>query len=161
MNSDDDLIASAQRGAPDAFEALYRRHRDWAASIALRYCGDRDEALDVLQEAFLYVARKLPDYVPRARFTTFLFPVLKHLALKRRRREVPGEVPDRPAPPAGAPIEEHVASLPEEQREVVLLRYADGLELAEIAAMLGVPEGTVKSRLHHAVKKLRGIFGTE
>lgn len=153
--TDADLILATGRGDSSAFEALYFRHRDWAASVAFRFCGDRDESLDVLQEAFLYVARKAAEYEPRATFRAFLYPVVKHLALKRRRREIPMEVPDRPAPAAGASLDEHVAALSEEHREVVLLRYADGLEIAEIAAALGIPEGTVKSRLHHAVRKLR------
>ena len=158
--SDGDLVAAARDGDMAAFETLYRRHRDWVAELAYRFCGDREEALDVLQEAFAYLVRKLPHLRLRCGFRTFLYPAVKHIALSSRRktrRMTPvAEVPERESRPE-EPDESAgiVRSLPEGQREVVLLRFADGMDLKEIAGALGIPLGTVKSRLHAALATLR------
>jgi RNA polymerase sigma-70 factor (ECF subfamily) len=167
--SDEDLVARANRGDPRALEALYRRYRDWIVALAHRTCGNRDDALEVLQETFVYLCRKLPRLALRARMKTFLYPVVRHLALdriRRRRRTVPlAEEPavDPPRDPAAErrAVEEIALALPEGQREVVLLRFGDGLALEEIAAALGIPLGTVKSRLHHALARLREALGPE
>lgn len=163
--SDVELVRAAQRGDPRAFEALYRRHRDWAARVALRFAGERHLALDAMQEAFLYLLRKLgdPSFTLTARFTTFLYPAVKHAAQAARRkakRSAGGEealplLPAAPAAEADDAVAATLASLPEEHREVLTLRYVDDLSLAEIAEAMGVPLGTVKSRLHHGLKKLR------
>jgi RNA polymerase sigma-70 factor (ECF subfamily) len=158
--SDADLVDAVRRGDPAAFEALYRRHRDWAAAVAFRFCGSRDDALDVLQDAFVYLARKIPGLRLRCRLRTFLYPAVKHLALARKeaaRRMAPVEsVPDRPVEPEEPDeIEAMLRELPEGEREVVLLRSADGMDLEEIAGALEIPLGTVKSRLHSALERLR------
>jgi RNA polymerase sigma-70 factor (ECF subfamily) len=161
--SDRELIAAAQQGDVAAFAVLYRRYRDWVARLAHRVAGTTDDALDVLQETFLYVLRKLPELDLRARFTTFLWPVVRNLARQARRRRA--AVAD--AATAGAPAVEDpppqahddlvaaLGALPQGQRDVVLLRFVDGLALAEIAAALAIPPGTVKSRLHAALAALR------
>lgn len=166
--SDEELVAAANGGEGAAFEALYRRHRDWVVSLAFRFTGRPDLALDVLQETFLYLLRKFPGFRLTARITTFLYPAVKNLSIAARRQERrfdPGgsetpfdEIPSRPPEePEGARSELSVAlaSLSLEQRETVLLRFADDCSLAEIAAALGVPLGTVKSRLHNALAALR------
>lgn len=157
--SDRDLVDLARRGDREAFEALYRRHRDWVVSLAQRFCG-RDDALDVLQETFLYVLRKLPRLELRSRFTTFLYPAVKHLALARKRaarRQAP--LPEEEPAAGTAHLGQDLLDLLEGsgplQREVLLLRFADGLDLKEIAEVLRVPLGTVKSRLHNALEALR------
>lgn len=119
----------------------------------------------MLQETFAYVVKKLPDLKLSAQMRTFLYPAIKHLALARRRASrrhrslEEAEEPSRPnAPSEGhqrAALADRIATLPEAQREVLWLRFADGLDLQEIAATLNVPLGTVKSRLHHALEKLR------
>ncbi len=154
--SDAELIAASRNGSDDAFEALYRRYRDWAAALAFEFCANRDDALDVLQDVFLYVHRRLPTFELRCRFKTFLYPVVKHLALDRKR------LARRTPPPTVQPIEtpvggiEHLlANLPEGHRDVVRLRFVDDLDLAEIAEALEIPLGTVKSRLHTALNLLR------
>jgi RNA polymerase sigma-70 factor (ECF subfamily) len=146
-----------------AFEALYRRHRDWVVRLARRFTGSEHDALDVLQETFAYLLRKLPGLRLTARMTTFLYPVVRHLsidALRRRRRHAPAEaLPDAPDPAEPQADREELAAvlaaLPEPQREAVLMRYVDGMSLAEIAEALDVPLGTVKSRLHNALRALR------
>ena len=158
--SDAELVAAANRGDRQAFEALYRRHRDWVVSLAYRFCGNRDDALDVLQETFLYVLKKLPRLELRSRFTTFLYPAVKHLALGRRR------LARRHAPLPEGEVTAGTEHLPGDvrgllvgasalQREILMLRFADGLDLKEIAEVLRVPLGTVKSRLHNALKALK------
>ncbi|MBN2489947.1 MAG: sigma-70 family RNA polymerase sigma factor [Planctomycetes bacterium] len=160
------LTAAARGGDAEAFEQLYTRYRDWVVSLALRYTRNRDDALDVLQETFLYFLRKLPEFRPRAELTTFLYPVVRNLALTRRRKrrpELAGEeiLIEAPAP---EPVDhDHsrrelaavLRGLAAGQHEVLLLRFVDGLALEEIAAALAIPLGTVKSRLHHALRTLR------
>jgi len=171
--SDEQLVAAVNEGDAGAFEALYLRYRDWSVALAFRFTGDRDAALDVMQEAFLYLLRKFPGFALTAQMKTFLYPVIRHLAIaaaqKSRRFSSPtlgasdDELIDRlPAPPpATAPganlgdLHAVLARLPAGQREVVVLRFVDDLSLQEIAAALGIPLGTVKSRLHLALATLR------
>ena len=140
------------------------RYRDWVVRLAHRWTGDQHQALDVLQDAFLYVLRHLPEIELRARFTTLLYPVVRHLSLASQRRggrESPANEcsePEAPTEDAPSQLEDlaHVlGSLPDGQRAVVLLRYVDELSLAEVAATLDIPLGTVKSRLHQALQVLR------
>jgi len=164
--SDEALIQAVNAGDASAFDALYLRHRDWVARLALRFTGNREDALDVLQETFLYLLRKFPGFKLTARLTTFLYPVVRHIAIDRRRaaRRTAGEdaiaaEPAAPAPAGTGTSTEDLAAilsrLPEGQREALLLRYGDGLSLAEVAAALDIPVGTVKSRIHSALDALR------
>lgn len=163
--TDEDLVARANRGDVEAFELLYRRHRDWVVALAYRFSGDRDEALDVLQDAFAYFFGRFPGFVLTSSVRTFLYPAIKHLCLDRRRRRRPtvdidehaDEIPAPAAMESGASLglSQALDSLPAAQREVVLLRFVDDLSLEQIAAAAEVPLGTVKSRLHHALEKIR------
>jgi RNA polymerase sigma-70 factor (ECF subfamily) len=155
--SDRDLLDAFRRGDSAAFETLYRRHRDWAAGLANRICGNREDALDVLQETFAYVAQRAATLELRAGFRTFLYPVVKHRSIdrKRARRSLPtGPEPEAPTSVEGA-IDAYLKQLGEDHAEVVQMRFADGLTLEEIAEALEIPLGTVKSRLHHALEILR------
>jgi RNA polymerase sigma-70 factor (ECF subfamily) len=165
--SDAALAEQARRGDAAAFETLYRRHRDFVTAVAARFGADPQDALDVLQEAFFYFLRKLPTFELRADFRTFLYPVAKHLTLKRKGQTVRFQPldPDDPAVarlPAAENgrtsrrrVREIAAELPAGQREVVMLRFVDGFTLDEIAEALRIPVGTVKSRLHNALRALR------
>ena len=161
--TDEELVARANSGDAAAFEALYRRYRDWALVQAERWTGNRDDALDVLQDAFAYLFGKFPGFALTAQMKTFLYPVVRNLSLDRVRRRRPEVDVDAlaetlPAPPAsdsGGDLQRLVAALPGAQREVLLLRYADDLSLQQIAAAVGVPLGTVKSRLHTALAAVR------
>jgi RNA polymerase sigma-70 factor, ECF subfamily len=165
--SDVELVAAINRGDSAAFEILYFRHRDWVAGLAYRFTGDSDAALDVLQETFLYFLRKFPGFRLTANLKTFLYPAVRNLSIAVRRKAAryqatPAELEQlehAPAPPiAGAEagdLQTLLAALPEEQREVLLLRFVDGLSLAEIAEAMDIPLGTVKSRLHNALQTLR------
>lgn len=164
--SDELLVASIERGDTGAFEALYARYRDWVMALAWRFTQHEEDAHDVVQETFIYLLGKFPGFRLEARLTTFLYPAVKHIAIrvrdKRRRLDTTGEL----SPVAGAVREAsgvgedgdlvHVlSSLSDDHREVILLRFVDELPLEEIAGALGIPLGTVKSRLHHAIGALR------
>lgn len=133
-------------------------------SLAWRFSADREIALDVLQDSFLYLLGKFPGFVLRAQMKTVLYPVVRHLSIAAasRARWNPGPHEAAPSSPAGDDDErrrllaEAVARLPAGHREVLFLRFADDLPLAEIGEALGLPLGTVKSRLHHALETLRG-----
>jgi RNA polymerase sigma-70 factor (ECF subfamily) len=163
--SDSELVDAANRGDASAFDALYRRHRDWVLALAWRFCAHREDALDVLQESFVYLLRKFPGFRLSAKLTTLLYPVVKHLSLERRkqRRRFAGEAEPAPEPLAPPPraegeigeLAEALRGLSDEHREVVLLRFVDALDLEEIGTALSIPLGTVKSRLHFALAKLR------
>jgi RNA polymerase sigma-70 factor (ECF subfamily) len=166
--SDAELVRALNAGDASAFDGLYFRYRDWVVRLARRFTGHDEDALDVLQETFSYVFRKFPGFVLTASMTTFLYPVVKNLSIAaRRKRTRQAQWPDegtRPDPAAAEGVDYGkqreelsavLAVLPEGQREVLLMRFVDGMGLVEIAETLGVPEGTVKSRLHNAIAALR------
>ncbi len=164
MKPDDELLKRAGRGDAEAFEALYRRHRDWAYRLAWRFTGNQADALDVLQETFIYLLHKLPGLRLSASLTTFLYPAVKHLALNLRRRRAGGPldehaltaIPDPAAPQASrAELAAALGELSDEQREVVFMRFLDDMSLEEIAQALKTPLNTVKSRLYRALETLR------
>ncbi len=164
----------SRRDATAAFEALYRRHRDYVTRVSLRFCSDREIAADVLQETFLYLLKKFPPtgegLILSAQLRSLLYPVAKNLtlsAIKRRRRDESstGIEPDRlPDPGTVNPQYENLARMTSElsprHREVILLRFVDDMRLNEISEALDIPTGTVKSRLHHALRELRHRLGS-
>lgn len=164
QRTDLELVAAVNAGDADAFDSLYFRHRGWVVNLAYRFTADRDLALDVLQETFLYLARKFPGFALSCQLRSFLYPAVKNLslnALARAERFRPGdelfaalEAPQA-APADGDALRSALARLPAEQRETVALRFIEGMDLAEIAHALEIPLGTVKSRLHHALAALR------
>jgi RNA polymerase sigma-70 factor (ECF subfamily) len=165
--TDLELIAAINGGDSRAFEALYLRYRDWVTMLADRFTGDSGLALDVLQETFLYFLKKFPGFVLTAQLKTFLYPVVKNLSIAARRKTQRHQstetelatlenTPSEEAATSGASeITFVLANLPAEQREVLLLRFVDGLSLNEIAEAMEIPLGTVKSRLHNALACLR------
>lgn len=169
--SDQELVRICNTGnAPEAvqaFEALYRRHRNYVVRVALRFVRDPDTALDVLQETFSYLLGKFPPagdgLVLTAHMTTFLYPVAKHCALSllRKQQRFPSAEGRSPDELAAEPVADEgdlavvLRGLSAERREVVLMRFADGMSLEDIATALGIPLGTVKSRLHIAIRQLR------
>ena len=172
---DRDLLTAHLAGAPDAFSALVRTHRDRLWAVALRTLGDREEAADALQDALLSAYRAAGTFRGDARVTTWLHRIVVNACLDRvRRRAV---LPTVPLPEQGSPgepadcadalgaretaleVEAALALLPVEQRTAILLVDVHGLPVEEAAAVLGVPVGTVKSRCSRGRARLALSLG--
>jgi len=171
QDSECDLIDRAVAGEATAFERLVQRH-----AVALWRCAvvlgrDRHLAEDLVQETLVEAWRSLARFDGRCQFSTWLYGILRHRFLKWRDHRAAklaapesldqtpytDDLPDRSAEASedSQRIHRAVASLPEEHRLVVELRFFAGATLGEISAALDCPLGTVKSRLHHALEKLR------
>jgi RNA polymerase sigma-70 factor, ECF subfamily len=169
MKSDQELIDAVNKGQLDAFEVLYYRYRDWIFSLAWRFTGNQIDALDVLQETYLYFLGKFPCFKLTASLTTFFYPAVKHISLnireKRRKFTSPDGISEEIIDSKEST--EHAADcdfgelaaalqvLPEELREILLMKYVDEMSQEEISQALNMPLGTVKSRLHRALQTLR------
>jgi len=171
QGNDRETIDACRRGDPDAFAALFEANKDKVYSIALRYSGDATAAMDLSQEVFLKLLGKLGDYRGDANFETWLYRVVVNACLdhhRRRRKLLPlvGEFLDLfRSPREGAlgallrdemqqNVQRVVGKLPSDLRMVVILRYTEELSYDDIAEILGVPVGTVASRLSRAHKIL-------
>ena len=183
--SDEGLMLAFRAGDARAFELLVRKHRTPVFNFVLRYVGSRARAEDVLQETWLKVVRSAREYEPKAKFSTWLYTIARNLCVDSARKEsyrqtasleasVTGAEGDesRPlgeslpdegvSPERGAYnarvrplLERALAGLPEEQREVFVLREYSGIPFKEIAEVTGVSENTVKSRMRYALEGLR------
>ena len=169
MESDERLMARLAEGDESALGPLLDRWRGPLYGFLARRVGDSD-ADDLFQETWLRVVRYRDRFDPQRRFSTWLFQIANNLCRDRGRRlEVRDRYRrDRQADAAGDPtrtrpppldqtldIRRRVAELPDKLREVLVLRYFRELPEKEIARIVGIPPGTVKSRLHAAVKALR------
>lgn len=156
-------MARVADGESAALAELYRR---WATPLhrfLARATGGRDVE-DLQQETWLRVVRAADRFDASRRFSTWLFQIALNLTRDWRRRPPPEPVDPvelplpasdlRPATDAGLDAERLLAALPDAQREAVVLRYCHDLSEDEVATILGCPRGTVKSRLHHAMKRL-------
>jgi RNA polymerase sigma-70 factor, ECF subfamily len=183
--TDEELLAAWQQGEVGAFERLLRRHRGPLFTFLLRMLGDRERAEDLAQETFLRIVKGAAGWEQRAKFKTWLYTIARNLCVDQSRRDrfrkadsldarAPGDgaedgpalveqiagagaAPDRAAESARLRpvLARALLSLPEEQREVFVLREQAGVPFKEIAAMLGVNENTVKSRMRYALEGLR------
>src|SRR4051812_37091811 len=159
--SDQDLLARHVEGDPDAFGELVRRHRDRLWAVAIRTIGDREEAADAIQDALLSAHRGAARFRGESAVTTWLHRIVVNSCLDRIRRRqshptVPlpdGDTVTGPEPAAAAPdhdtalvVRQALAELPAEQRAALVLVDVQGYPVAEAAEILGVPEGTIKSR---------------
>jgi len=157
--ADRELVRGHLDGDEQAFGALVRRHQDRLWAVALRTLGDREEAADALQDAMLSAYRSASSYRGDAKVTTWLHRIVVNACLDRVRRSKAR--PTIPLPDDGGPmdttdrlgdretsleIEAALATLPDEQRAALVLVDVAGIPVAEVAAILGVPTGTVKSR---------------
>jgi RNA polymerase sigma-70 factor, ECF subfamily len=168
-DSDAALMALARVDDRHAFAVLVRRHQKMLLNFFIR-SGVQYDAEDLVQQTFLRLYRYRDRYLPRAKFTTFLFLMARQVWIDElRRRSRTGRLADalarEPEPPnaAGGPpperggldIADAVAALPEAMRQVVELGVYQDLPYTEVAHILGVPEGTVKSRMFNAIRMLR------
>jgi len=160
------LVDALNKGDSSAFDVLYFRHRDWVMRLAMRFTGNHDDSLDVLQETFSYLVRKFPGFVLTAALTTFLYPAVKNFSIaarcKRQRlvndnQDVLSLIPDAATQESTNRDEmtQTLSALTESHREILLMRFIDDMTQPEIATALDVPLGTVKSRLHHALLAIK------
>lgn len=161
--TDVELVERARDGDRDALDALLRRHHDRIAALCRRMCGNAADAADATQEALMAVVRGLPRFDGRAAFGTWAYRVATNACLdelrRRSRRPVSGLEAEGPAlstratrdvadaVAAGIDIDTALAALPLEFRTAVVLRDLCGLDYAEIAEVLDIPAGTVRSRI--------------
>jgi RNA polymerase sigma-70 factor, ECF subfamily len=180
--SDLDLLRAHAAGDRDAFGELFRRHRDRLWAVALRTLGDREEAADALQDAMLSAHRAAGRFRGDSAVTTWLHRIVVNACLDRiRRRQAHPTVPlpdgvrgqqDGTGTTGGvepaAPVRDHdtamvvrdaLAVLPVEQRAALVLVDVQGYPVAEVARILGVAEGTVKSRCARGRARLAIILG--
>ena len=165
MASDEDLMARVAAGDMAALAELCRRYERPLYRFLARWAGETD-AEDLYQETWLHVVRGAARFDRTRRFSTWLFQVALNLARDAHRRRRPEEHDDGAlatapadsreldAAEAGIDARRLLASLPEPQRTVLVLRYYHDMSETDVAAIVGCPPGTVKSRLHHALRTL-------
>ncbi len=168
LNEPDDpvIVDRCLSGDTDAFELLVDRYHRVLFSVALRMLGDRDEAADATQTAFVKAYERLTGYRPEYRFFSWMYRILANECLNRlraRRQQEPlnSEVPDPGGPVDAFEVAERrrqvqaaILALTPEYREVIVLRHFGDLSYDEIAETLGIAAGTVKSRLYSARQQL-------
>lgn len=183
VDPDGELVERWRAGDEVAFEILVRRHERRVFGLALRMLGSREEAEDVAQEVFLNLHRNGHRFRKEARFSTFVYRVTVNAALNRRRslgrrrarierltrrHESGDQLPFAPRGPEDTLLEgelrerlqREILELSEALRAPLVLHDVEGLPYAEIASVLEVAEGTVKSRIHRARRVLRRQLGS-
>ena len=176
MSDDSDLIRRIQAGDRQAFEALLDRYEARVYRLALSHTGSVADAEDVTQEVFLGIYRNIAQFRGRSALSTWVYRVaVNHCLEFRRKRRAPSVSLEESGDLASArwqddPVESAVksdvrqevatalAGLSDAHREVVELHELHGLTYGECAEVLGVPVGTVKSRLSNAFARLRGVL---
>lgn len=162
-----DLVRAAQRGSRDAFGGLVHLHRERAYAVARAIVTTHEDAEDAVQEGFLNAFRALNRFRPDQPFGAWLHRIVANAAFdlaRRRKVRTTETLQDSVALPFRDPAEadelrrrlsEGLALLTDRQRAVIVLHDVEGFTHGEIGAMLGMPEGTARSDLHHARSTLR------
>jgi RNA polymerase sigma-70 factor, ECF subfamily len=184
QRSDAELARDARAGSEAAYRELVARYATPAVNFIFRFVRDRALAEDLAQEGFLRVYQRLPTYDPERRFSSWFFQVLRnvtidHLRVNRlptaslealeeeghraaavdREGASPEELAGRSE--LASAMSAALSRIRREYREVVVLRYHEGLTHPEIAEILGLPSGTIKTYLHRARKELAEILAGE
>jgi RNA polymerase sigma factor (sigma-70 family) len=182
--SDVELVQQALAGSQSAYRDLVSRHATPAVNLATRMVRDRAVAEDLAQEAFARAFERLSTYDQQRRFISWFFQILHNLAIDYLRRKQPAtvsldELEEVGHPPADATssggsadvqaeqaalaraVEAALALIRPEYREVVVLRYREDLSVHEIADMMSLPAGTVKTYLYRARKELGSILSAQ
>jgi len=167
------LVERVRRGDAAAFDELVTRHARRAFAVAYRVMGQREDAEDLVQEAFLAALERIDTFQAGRAFAPWLYRILVNRGLNARKaralrvtEEIPatvaasGALPDRAAERSElrGELRSALDALPERQRLVVELFELEGFTSPEIAALLEIPEGTVRWHLHEARKVLRGVL---
>lgn len=175
MNNDSQLIAEALSGHSGSFGTLVERYQDRLYNTMVHVVGSREDAHDVVQDAFVQAFVKLETFEQTAAFYTWLYRIAFNMAMSRLRRKKPtvsveqarestGIDPVDPQAPPDSPLEKDeqvaqvrvaISRLGEDHRQVLVLREIDGRSYDEISEILDLPVGTVRSRLHRARMDLR------
>ena len=184
--TDEELVVAIRTGDVDSLAPLVARWQEPLFRFTCRLLERPEDARDVCQETFLRVLRQSSRFQDGARFSTWMYQIALNLCrdqLRRRRRwrflsagmqeddrgDGTGAIEDRPAEGEGpadvlarqerrAAVAEALRELPPEQREVLILKEYEGLKFREIAAVLGCPESTVKSRMYYGLSGLRAAL---
>jgi RNA polymerase sigma-70 factor (ECF subfamily) len=185
--SDQQIVAWAQDGAEAAFRELVRRYQRPVFSLIYRMVRDREAAEDLAQETFIKVLNAIDSYRPEHKFSSWIFKIANNAAIDHLRRREPDvlslngapdavsverqeatalQVRDRGESPLdelearelGSHIERAIAHLRPEYRACILLRHVEGRAYEEIATILGLPLGTVKTYIHRARAELRDVL---
>ena len=180
--SDADLVRQALAGSQPAYRTLVARYASAAVNMAARLVHDRAVAEELAQDAFVRAFARLATYDPERRFSAWFFRVLHNLVIDYLRRKrvdtvsldaltasgYAGPVADDPASSPedelerrrlAAALRDALSRLRPDYRNVIVLRYQQGLTVDEIAGVLALPDGTVKTFLHRARKELAGLLG--
>ena len=167
-----ELVAACRRGDPGSFEEVVRRTHRQVYTQALRLVGDRKDAEDVAQEAYLRVFRSLEGFRGDAQFETWLYRIVANAAMSHLRKrgrfgDLMAEPDDGPLPEVPSPartdeqavdrqaLQQALEALPLSLRTVVILKDVYGLSCQEIGDQVGASEGAVKVRLHRARRRLK------
>lgn len=173
---DNGLIMEIKRGDKNALGKLVERHKKLAYHVALGLVGNRDDAFDISQEAFLRVYRSAGTFDEQKQFMPWFYTIISNLSrtwLKRRKRNEAVDIDDvsyllvdKSNPEmefnkkqAVTQLHEALRALPFDDREIVTLQHFRGMSYDEIAELLDIPRGTVMSRLYYARKKLAKLMG--
>ena len=184
--TDEALMIRFQQGDRAAFAALVKKHKSPLFNIALRQLRAKTTAEDVVQETFVRVVQNAADFKHEARFTTWLYTIARNLCIDQLRKGALRKHPSldaRQSQDEGGPtlgeqtadsranverdatagelrlrIASAVETLPDDQREVFLMREVANLPFKEIADITGVPENTVKSRMRYALERLQAAL---
>jgi len=176
------LVDHLKKGDAKALDELYRRHREAAYGIAYRLVGNREDALEVVQEAFIHVMRGIQTFRGQSSFRTWLYRIVTHAALDYRRwralrvadsldsdtsTEPVAQASDRSPQEAaadrdlGAAIDKALSNISEKNRAALILFAIEGMPYKEVADVLGISIGTVMSRIFNARQRLRELLATE
>lgn len=170
---DFELMAAIGRGDGDAFEALYTKYKGPVANFLYKMSWDAALSEELLQEVFLSIWRTAARFEARAKVSTYLFTLARNAFINAsrkgaNRREAEGAVQKRETAPldeadpdrehASARVKAAIEALPEDEREALVLAYYNSLPYHEIAEIQGIPVGTVKSRVHRALGRLRDVL---
>lgn len=164
------LVIAAQNGDNDAFAALVRLHQRRAYAVCRAIVLTHEDAEDAVQEGFLHAFKALDRFLPDQPFGAWLYRIMANASLdlvRRRKVRDADELPDTIALPFHDPgesdelrrrLSQALTTLSERQRAVIVLHDVEGFTHGEIGGMLGIPEGTARSDLHHARAALRRIL---
>lgn len=166
--AEQEWIRRCRNGSRAAYEPLVRRYAAWAEAYAFRRVGDREDARDLAQDAFVRAFHAMPRFRPGSPFLPWFLTILDRLCASHlrsaRRHAALDEVPE-PATDGRMEsldrrldLERGLAGLPEGQRRVVVLKHLEGLAHHEVAERLSIPAGTAMSRLHTAMRRLRRLL---